>query len=112
LTKLHTKQLGNRRRRDDLIFPLDLDLEFLLQPPATAIRQSFGRPVCTFLQAPSIQLQPMLSTAFHPAVASTAFRRRVRRRSPAAVTVVVLFWSKDQVVFESSSEGFDVIMAA
>jgi hypothetical protein len=47
-------------------------LEFLLQPPTTVISQSFGCSVSAFSQALSIQLQPMLSTAFHPAVASTA----------------------------------------
>jgi hypothetical protein len=42
LTKLNTKQLCNRWRRDNLVFPLDLDLEFLLQPPATVILRSLG----------------------------------------------------------------------
>jgi hypothetical protein len=81
LTKASTKQLCFRWCLDVLVLPLDFDLESPLQPPATAIHLSFGRLVCAFYKASSIQLQPMLCTAFHPAVASTAFCLRDRRRS-------------------------------
>jgi hypothetical protein len=74
LTATATKQLYIRWCLNELVFPLDFDLEFILQAPATTIHTSSGRPVC-FSKASSIRLQPLLCTAFHPAVASTAIRR-------------------------------------
>jgi hypothetical protein len=105
------QELCIRWRLDVLAFPLDLDMEFILRPPSRAINAPFGRSVCVFSKTPSIQQQPMLCTAFRPAVVSTVFRRRVRQRL-RPVSAVVLIRSLDHAVIKSSSEDFLVNLAA
>ena len=82
IADLHYKRHSYIRRCiDDLVFPLILTRSSSFNLRRRQYKHLSVGSVCLF-EGSVDPLQPLLCTAFHPAVASTAFRRQGRRRPP------------------------------